>query len=99
MQMFKIRFNLLAKMITILSVLGVCILIGGSASAETVTVVFQPPEIAREPICVAGLADEQLAAMWQSWAGDVLPDRAPDLIRRDMKRLMEVDAVKWFGTI
>ena len=99
MQMFKIRFNPFAKMITTLSVLGVCILIGGSASAETVTVVFQPPEIAREPICVAGLADEQLAAMWQSWAGDVLPDRAPDLIRRDMKRLMEVDAVKWFGTI
>lgn len=82
-----------------LCMLGVGLILGTSASSETVNLLFEPPEISREPICIASLADEQLDAMWSSWAGDVLPDRAPDLIRRDMKRLMAVDAVKWFATI
>lgn len=82
-----------------LCLLSVTLLVGSRASAETVSLVFQPPEIAREPICVAGLADEQLEATWSAWAGDALPDRAPDLIRRDMKRLIALDAVKWFSTI
>ena len=80
-------------------VLALSLIAGSMASAETVSLVFQPPDIAREPICVASLADEQLQALWGDWKGDVLPDRAPNLIRRDMKRLMEVDAIKWFSTI
>ena len=78
---------------------GVALLMGSAGSAETVSLVFEPPAIAREPICIAGLADEQLAALWEGWTGDVLPDRAPDLIRRDMKRLTELDAIKWFSTV
>ena len=87
------RFNML------LCALGISLSAGSVATAGTVSLVFEPPEIARDPICIAGLADEQLDAMWSTWAGDVLPERAPDLIRRDMKRLMELDAVKWFATI
>ena len=99
MQMHQIRPTTLSRLITQIFVLGACIVTGASAFAETVALDFQPPEIAREPICIAGLADEQLETMWSGWVGDTLPDRAPDLIRRDMKRLMELDAVKWFGTI
>lgn len=95
---FAIKAQL--KMLTMqLSVVGFSLLAGSMASAETVSLVFEPPQIAREPICIAGLADEQLEATWASWPGDALPDRAPDLIRRDMKRLMELDAIKWFSTI
>ncbi len=79
--------------------LGAGLLAGSMASAETVSLVFEPPQIAREPICIAGLADEQLEAMWKGWSSDTLPDRAPELIRRDMKRLMELNAIKWFPTI
>ena len=84
---------------TFFCALGLGLFAGTMVSGETVSLVFEPPEIAREPICIAGLADEQLEAMWTGWAGDVLPDRAPDLMRRDMKRLMELDAIKWFSTI
>ena len=89
----------LKSLATRVCVLGFSLLAGSMAAAETVSLVFEPPEIAREPICIAGLADEQLEAMWAGWAGDLLPDRAPDLIRRDMKRLMELDAIKWFSKI
>lgn len=99
MQMPDVQLLFPHKIALRLAALGVCFMAGTQASAETVSLVFQPPEIAREPICVASLADEQMEAMWSSWAGGALPDRAPDLIRRDMKRLMEVDAVKWFSTI
>ncbi len=99
MQMPKIRKLSTHKTVARLAVFGMCILTGAAAFAETVTLEFQPPEIARDPICIAGLADEQLEAMWSSWAGDALPDRTPDLIRRDMKRLTELDAVKWFDII
>ena len=99
MQMPKIRKLSAHNTVTRLAVFGMCILTGASAFAETVTLQFQPPEIAHDPICIAGLADEQLEAMWSTWAGDALPDRAPDLIRRDMKRLTELDAVKWFSII
>ena len=99
MQMTHALTAPLNRIIAPLCVLGITLFAGSMASAETVSLVFQPPEIAREPICVAGLADEQLEANWSAWAGDTLPESAPDLIRRDMKRLMALDAVKWFSTI
>ena len=99
MQMLHSRLFPMHRLLPHLAVLGLCIFNGASAFAQTVTLSFLPPEIAREPICVAGLADEQLEAMWSAWSADTLPDRAPDLIRRDMKRLTDLDAVKWFGTI
>ncbi len=83
---------------------GACFLAFGisfaaAAYAETVTLAFQPPDIAREPICIPKLADELIEANWSAWKGDVLPDEAPEQIRGDMRRLMGLNAVKWFATI
>lgn len=89
----------LTRLTARISLLAISLCFGSLASAETVSLVFQPPEIVREPICIASLADEQLEVMWGDWKGDVLPDREPSLIRRDMKRLMELNAIKWFTTI
>ena len=72
---------------------------GSLAFGETVSLVFAPPEIERKAICIASLADEKIEDLWNGWTSDTLPDRAPELIRRDMKRLMELDAIKWFSTI
>ena len=79
--------------------LAFCLLFGAMACAETVTLTFQPPEITSEPICVPKPADELIEAKWKAWKGDVLPDQAPEQIRGEMRRLMELDAVKWFSTI
>ena len=99
MHLPKIFTQLNERFTAIVVALSVGLITGSMVSAETVSLVFQPPEIAREPICIAGLADEQLELMWADWKGDALPDRAPDLIRRDMKRLMDLNAIKWFSTI
>lgn len=99
MQMPKIFATALEKLLVQLCVLGISIFAGSMVFADTVSLVFEPPEIAREPICIVGQADEQLEATWAAWKGDALPDRTPELIRRDMTRLMSINAVKWFDTI
>jgi len=64
-----------------------------------VPLLFEPPEITREKVCAPALADDQLAAEWQAWDGKTLPDRSPELIRRELQRLMDKDAIRWFDTI
>lgn len=70
-----------------------------TASPQTVAVNFEPPRIEVEKICAPSTPDEQLAAEWAAWDGKTLPDMAPDLIQRDLRRLMDADAIRWFDTI
>lgn len=70
-----------------------------TASPQTVAVNFEPPRIEVEKICAPSKPDEQLAAQWAKWDGKALPDVAPDLIQRDLRRLMDADAIRWFDTI
>ncbi|MDZ4395110.1 hypothetical protein [Cypionkella sp.] len=66
---------------------------------NTVAVNFEPPRIEVEKICAASISDEQLAAQWAAWDGKTLPEAAADLIQRDLRRLMDSDAIRWFDTI
>ena len=70
-----------------------------TAIPQTVAVNFEPPRIEVEKICAPSTPDEQLAAQWTAWDGKVLPEMAPDLIQRDLRRLMDADAIRWFDTI
>ena len=70
-----------------------------TASPQTVTVNFEPPRIEVEKICAPSTPDEQLAGQWAAWDGKTLPEMAPDLIQRDLRRLMDADAIRWFDTI
>ena len=66
---------------------------------QTVAVNFEPPQIEVEKICAPSTPDEQLAAQWAAWDGKALPDLDADLIQRDLRRLMDSDAIRWFDTI
>jgi len=85
------------------SVAGGCMLVGlslvSAARAETVALVFEPPQVELAAICASPMPDNQLAAFWAAWDRQTLPDRSPDLIRRDMQRLIAANAIKWFDTI
>lgn len=70
-----------------------------TADIQTVAVNFEPPRIEVEKICAPSTPDEQLAAQWATWDGKTLPEVAPDLIQRDLRRLMDADAIRWFDTI
>lgn len=70
-----------------------------TAAPQTVAVNFEPPRIEVEKICAPSTPDEQLAAQWAAWDGKTLPEMAPDLIQRDLRRLMDADAIRWFDTI
>ncbi|MDB5665872.1 hypothetical protein [Cypionkella sp.] len=69
------------------------------SSAQTVAVNFEPPRIEVEKICAASASDEELAAKWLGWDGKALPDTDPELIQRELRRLMDSDAIRWFDTI
>ncbi|OYU37473.1 MAG: hypothetical protein CFE33_20620 [Pseudorhodobacter sp. PARRP1] len=70
-----------------------------TADTQTVAVNFEPPRIEVEKICAPTTPDEQLASQWATWDGKALPEIAPDLIQRDLRRLMDADAIRWFDTI
>ncbi|NJM82808.1 MAG: sel1 repeat family protein [Tabrizicola sp.] len=66
---------------------------------ETVDLVFEPPVIASEPICVPQVADEVLIAKWEGYDGAVLPAGDTNLIKRELRRLIEMDAARWFDVV
>jgi TPR repeat protein len=80
----------------------VVLMCSGMAQAQTpktLTLDFSPPDMAVRPICQARAADADLIATWGNWDGKTLPDRDPGLITRELRRLDEIDAVKWDPTI
>lgn len=66
---------------------------------QTLTLTFAPPDMAVEPICLARSSDADLIATWSRWDGKTLPDRPVGLITRDLRRLAEMDPIKWDNTI
>ncbi len=71
----------------------------GGVGAQTLPLVFEPPTMEVSQVCVPRLSDADLAAQWQAWDGRTLPDQDIGLINRDMRRLAELDALKWDVTI
>jgi TPR repeat protein len=69
------------------------------AMATTVDLAFEPPEIDAQPICSTAVPDGVLIQTWTNWDGASLQGRTTDGVRADLRRLMEMDAVKWYDTI
>ena len=70
-----------------------------SQTVQTLTLDFAPPDMVVQPICLARASDADLTKFWRAWDGTTLPDRDPNLISRDLRRLAEMDALGWDGTI
>ncbi len=69
------------------------------APAETIDLVFRPPEMAPQDVCIARPPDEETVALWSAWDGGALPEMDSDFVRRDLKRLQQIDPRRWYGTI
>ena len=72
---------------------------GAAAAVATVAVRFEPPQIELAKICDPATPDDQLLAEWGGWDGTALADLSPTRIRSDLRRLMELDAIRWFDTL
>ena len=78
------------------------LLCAGTAQAQvakTLALDFAPPEMAVQPICKARASDADLIDKWGHWDGKSPPDGDPALISRELRRLDDIDAVKWDPTI
>ncbi|MDZ4086252.1 MAG: hypothetical protein U1E69_05545 [Tabrizicola sp.] len=69
------------------------------AGAQTVDLVFEPPELETGPVCEPRPSDEALVAKWEGVALDALPESDTAIIKRDFRRLIELDPQRWFDTV
>lgn len=69
------------------------------AGAATVNLIFEPPVITSGPICAQRSTDEALIANWQNFDGKTLPEGDTGLIKRDLRRLIEMDPRRWFDVV
>lgn len=68
-------------------------------AARTVGFEFHPPEIKPQAVCNTRPPDEVTTELWAAWDGKALPNMDSALIKRDLNRLLHLDAVKWFDTV
>lgn len=69
------------------------------AGAQTVDLVFEPPDLETGQVCEPRPSDEALVAKWEGVALDALPESDTALIKRDFRRLIELDPQRWFDTV
>ncbi len=67
-----------------------------AARAATVDLVFEPPVLDSAPICDRNLSDEALVAKWEGADPAAPPETDTGLIKRDLRRLIELDSRRWF---
>ncbi|WP_371156013.1 tetratricopeptide repeat protein [Jannaschia sp. 2305UL9-9] len=90
----------------ILAILAATFLSGGAIAQSgttatggpTLDLKFRPPDISPGPICVSPPGDDATLGFWQAWDKRALPDRDMADIRRDIRRLLQIDGAMWFGT-
>lgn len=70
-----------------------------AAGAQTVDLVFAPPELETGPVCKPRPSDEALVTKWEGVTLDALPETDTALIKRDFRRLIEIDPVYWYDTV
>lgn len=68
-------------------------------AARTVDLVFEPPRVEGTDICRARVPDERLFKEWGEWDGTALPDRDPEILQRELARLLSMDPARWAGTV
>ncbi|MBE9638811.1 tetratricopeptide repeat protein [Salipiger mangrovisoli] len=64
-------------------------------AAGPVKVDFEPPQIDAQPVCEIRAPDSVITTRWDGWDGQSLSGMDSTLVRRDMRRLMAIDPVKW----
>lgn len=67
--------------------------------AQTVDLVFEPPVLTSAPICDRNLSDEALVAKWEGVDPSQPPETDTAVIKRDLRRLIELDPVGWFDLV
>jgi TPR repeat protein len=67
--------------------------------AKTVDILFEPPQLDAEAVCDPRLGDETLAAKWAEADPAIPPETDTALIKRDFRRLLEMDPGRWFDVI
>ncbi len=70
-----------------------------AAVAEPLALEFLPPEITPQQICIGRVPDEVMTQQWTGWEGGSIHDDDATLIKRDLRRLMQINATEWFDTI
>ena len=70
-----------------------------AAGAQTVDLVFEPPDIETGKVCETRPSDDALIKKWEGVSLDALPESDTALIKRDFRRLVELDPQRWFDTI
>lgn len=60
---------------------------------------FRPPEMEPTAVCVVREPEAVTVATWGGWDQERLPDMSPTLIKRDIRRLQQIDAAYWLDTI
>lgn len=68
-------------------------------AAQTVDLSFEPPQVQATDICRARVPDERLFREWGDWDGKALPDREPEILQRELARLLAMDPARWAGTV
>lgn len=76
-----------------------CLALPQVAGAKTVDLFFEPPALEAAAVCDPRPGDEALAAKWQDADPANLPETDTALIKRDFRRLLELDAERWFDLI
>ncbi len=69
------------------------------AGAQTVDLVFEPPALETGKVCEPRPSDEALVAKWEGVTLDALPETDTAIIKRDFRRLIELDPQRWFDTV
>jgi TPR repeat protein len=70
----------------------------GPLQAKTVDILFEPPELGQSAVCDPRPSDDALVAKWEGADPDNLGEGDTALIKRDFRRLMELDPERWFET-
>lgn len=70
-----------------------------AGAAQTVDLVFEPPQVEGTDICRARVPDERLFKEWGEWDGKALPDRDPEILQRELARLLSMDPSRWADTV
>ena len=82
-----------------------CICLFGQAQAQpaqppVIDLKFTPPEMAPRQICAVREPEPVTISRWRAWDRTALPsDMSHTLIKRDIRRLQQIDAVAWRDTI
>ena len=89
-----------SKALSMLAVLVAPIIcIPSMTRADTISLEFAPPQIDATNICVTRPPDAEIIARWGNWDGLRLPEGTQGIVRSDINRLKQLDAVAWLPTI